>query len=101
MEGQTMRIFHCDHCHELVFFENVQCLACKHVLAYLPDVAEVGALEQAGGDLWKALAPEAAGRQYRLCRNYSQESVCNWAVPAEDSNPFCFSCRLTRVIPNL
>ncbi len=85
----------------LVFFENVQCLACKHALAYLPDVSEVGSLEQAGNDLWKALAPEAAGRQYRLCRNYSQEGVCNWAVPAEDSNPYCYSCRLTRVIPNL
>jgi hypothetical protein len=96
-----MRIFHCDHCHALVFFENVQCVACKHVLAYLPDVAEVGALEQADNDLWKALAPEAAGRKYRLCRNYSLESVCNWAVPAEESNPYCFSCRLTRVIPNL
>ena len=84
-----MRIFHCDHCQQLVFFENVQCLACKHTLAYLPDVAEVGSLEQADNDLWKALAPEAAGRQYRLCRNYSQESVCNWAVPAEESNPYC------------
>ncbi len=96
-----MRVFHCDHCQQLVFFENVQCLACKHTLAYLPDVSEVGSLEQAGNDLWKALAPEAAGRQYRLCRNYSQEGVCNWAVPAEDSNPYCYSCRLTRVIPNL
>ena len=27
--------------------------------------------------------------------------VCNWAVPADDDNPLCVSCRITRVIPNL
>jgi hypothetical protein len=96
-----MRIFHCDHCQQLVFFENVQCLACKHTLAYLPDVAEVGSLEKVDDASWTALAPEAAGRQYRLCRNYSQENVCNWAVPNDDPNPYCLSCRLTRVIPAL
>jgi hypothetical protein len=97
----SMRVFHCDHCQQLVFFENVQCLACKHTLAYLPDVAEVGSLEKIDDATWQALAPEAAGRQYRLCENYSQANVCNWAIPADDPNPYCFSCRLTRVIPAL
>jgi hypothetical protein len=96
-----MRNFHCDHCQQLVFFENVECLGCKHALAFLPDVSEVGSLESVDDTLWKAVAPEAAGRHYRLCRNYSHQNVCNWAVPADDLNPFCFSCRLTRVIPAL
>lgn len=38
---------------------------------------------------------------YRLCANYSQNQVCNWAVPADDPNPLCLSCRLTPVIPDL
>ena len=38
---------------------------------------------------------------YRLCLNYSQENVCNWAVSVDDPNPYCRSCRLNRVIPNL
>ncbi len=38
---------------------------------------------------------------YRLCENYFKENVCNWAVPADDSNPYCLSCRLTGVIPDL
>lgn len=97
----VMRIFHCDHCQHFVFFENVQCLACKHTLAYLPDVAEVGSLEKVDDSLWTAFAPEAAGRKYRLCQNYREQNVCNWAVPADESNPYCFSCRLTRVIPAL
>ena len=96
-----MRIFHCDHCGRLVFFENLQCLNCKHTLAFLPDVAEVGSLEKVDNNLFKAEAEEAAGKHYRLCRNSTEQNVCNWAVPAEESDPYCFSCRLTRVIPSL
>ena len=96
-----MRIFHCDHCQELVFFENVQCLTCGHTLAYLHDVSEVGSLEPSADGLFRALGDEAEGRQYRLCQNYAVENVCNWAVPADDPNPLCPSCRLTRVIPTL
>ena len=96
-----MRIFHCDHCQQLVFFENVQCVNCEHPLAYLPDIADLGSLEPAGEDLWRTPQPRAEERTFRLCQNYSQENVCNWAVPAEDPNPLCQSCRLTRIIPNL
>ena len=41
---------------------------------------------------------------YRLCRNYTDEQVCNWACPPStgSSPPSCaLSCRLTRVIPDL
>ena len=46
-------------------------------------------------------SPKAKGRAYRLCRNYTEQVVCNWAVPSGDASPFCLSCRLTRVIPDL
>ena len=94
-----MRIFHCDHCQQLVFFENSRCVNCEHTLAYLPDLADIGSLESAGANLWRSLGAEE--RAYRLCRNYSHENVCNWAIPAEDPHTLCLSCRLTRVIPNL
>jgi hypothetical protein len=32
-----MKVFHCDNCSALVFFENVRCVKCDHALAYLPD----------------------------------------------------------------
>jgi hypothetical protein len=38
---------------------------------------------------------------YRLCRNYLEFNVCNWAIPAEDTNRYCVSCRLNQMIPNL
>ena len=96
-----MRVFHCDHCGQLVFFENTACVHCEHALAYLPDLGEVGSLEPAGAGAWRSPLPEAAGRTYRLCENYEKESVCNWAVYADDPHPLCHSCRLTRTIPDL
>lgn len=96
-----MKIFHCYHCQHLVFFENYQCVQCKHPLAFLPDLADIGSLEPVGKERWRARSPGARERLYRLCQNYSQHNVCNWAVPENDSQPLCASCRLTRVIPDL
>ncbi len=95
-----MKIFHCDHCGHLVFFENVQCVQCAHPLAYLPLLGDLVSLEPVGDNLWRTPQTRAQGK-YRLCKNYSAENVCNWAVPADDPNPLCRSCRLTRVIPDL
>jgi hypothetical protein len=96
-----MKVFHCDHCQNLVFFENVQCVNCEHPLAYLPNIADMVSLEPVRDGVWRSPARAAAGREFRLCQNYSVENVCNWAVPANDPNPLCESCRLTRVIPDL
>ena len=105
-----MKLFRCDHCRSLLYFENHTCLACGRTLAYLPESALVGSLDpvdesaSASGSpagLWKTPAPAARGRRYRLCANYTEYQVCNWAVAAEDPNPLCLSCRLTVTIPDL
>ena len=92
-----MRTFLCDSCGGLVYFENTSCLNCGAALAYLPDVAQVRALSPAEEQKWQS----ATGSHYRLCQNYVNHDVCNWAVPSNDSNALCASCRLTRVIPHL
>ncbi len=96
-----MNVFHCDHCDQLVFFENTVCVKCGNTLAYLPDLADMGSLSPAGENLWRSPLPVTEGRLYRLCENYTAHNVCNWVVPEEDPNIYCQSCRLTRVIPNL
>jgi len=120
-----MKIFHCTHCQQLVFFENVRCLNCGHVLAYLPDLGVMAALEPSGDGLWRApgmatpasppTPPPANATEpatptepatapapaYRLCANYDRENVCNWAIPADEAHTLCGSCQLTRVIPDL
>ncbi len=93
-----MQLFHCSHCHNLVYFENHQCVSCGHALAYLPDHRLMASLEPAD-DLWTT--PAAPGQKYRLCANYTEKHICNWAIPAEADGDLCESCRLTRVIPDL
>ncbi|MDX1944720.1 MAG: putative zinc-binding peptidase [Pirellulaceae bacterium] len=95
-----MKVFHCDHCGNLVFFENVQCLQCGAPLGFLPDVQEVGSLEPAGEGLFTSPGDKEQ-RHYRLCENYTQHNVCNWAIPATDDHELCGSCRVTQVIPDL
>lgn len=96
-----VKVFHCDHCGHLVFFENTCCVTCGHKLAYLPDLRVVGSLEQVAANAWRSPLKAAAGRTFRLCRNYTDEEVCNWAIADTETDPLCVSCRLTRVIPNL
>ena len=97
-----MKIFHCDHCDHVAFFENVQCVKCGHTLAYLPDLSVVGSLDRVEKtNNWKSPLPRAAGKEYRLCRNYTDHNVCNWAVAAESKAELCESCQLTRAIPDL
>jgi hypothetical protein len=96
-----MRVFHCDHCEQPVFFENVRCVTCAHMLAFLPDLQVLGSLDPAGNETYRSPLARAQGRVYRLCENSTKHEVCNWAVSADDPNPFCLSCRLTRTLPNL
>jgi hypothetical protein len=106
-----MRTFHCDHCGQAIFFENTFCGKCGHKLAYLPDLQVVASLDpvngrssEVGGSLpaiWTSPINRAKGKTYRLCGNYSQHNICNWALPASDPDTLCASCRVTRVIPDL
>ncbi|HMC75510.1 MAG TPA: putative zinc-binding peptidase [Vicinamibacterales bacterium] len=99
-----MKVFHCDHCGQLLFFENTVCLSCKRRVAYLPDLGVVGSLDQdpADPERWRSPLPKAPAAGYRLCRNYAEQEVCNWTVPDDEPGaPLCLSCRLTRVIPDL
>ena len=49
--------------------------------------------------LWRS-ARRNEWAQYRLCGSYDREDI-NWAIRADDPEPLCVSCRLTRVIPDL
>ena len=96
-----MKTFHCSHCQNLVFFENIRCLNCGHSLAFLPDRRLMAALMPGEDGAWKAEIPPGESRPYRLCANYDQVSVCNWVVAVDDPNDFCRSCRLNLIIPDL
>ena len=108
-----MKIFSCSACKHVAFFENSQCVRCGAALAYLPDRGVLTALEPDASDApppadgqrrffaLDALDPGAKGARYRLCQNYTSYAVCNWAIPEDDPNVFCPSCRLNELIPDL
>src|SRR4051812_16754771 len=101
-----MKLFACPACEQTLFFENVQCTRCGRVLAYLPEHATLTALEPAtdagaAPNSYVALAAVAQRAIYRLCPNYTNYAVCNWAIPEHDDAAFCRACRLNDIIPNL
>ncbi|HEV8543873.1 MAG TPA: putative zinc-binding peptidase, partial [Verrucomicrobiae bacterium] len=97
----AMKIFECDHCGNLVFFENVSCVRCHHTLGFIPDAIDLCAVEPVSNGLWQALGRSAASGSFRQCRNWTEFQVCNWFVPEDDENPLCHACRLNLVIPDL
>jgi hypothetical protein len=96
-----MKTFHCTNCQTLVFFENTRCLACGSVLAYLPDRNDMAALQRDSSGVWHVHFGATTDGDYRLCRNYAEHDVCNWAVPVSSTGALCQSCCMTTVIPDL
>jgi hypothetical protein len=94
-----MKVFECDHCGNLVFFENIKCVKCEHALGFLPEVLELTALDSKPGEAWQALTPLAQGQVFRKCDN-TQYQVCNWLMPISDQG-LCVASSLNKTIPDL
>ncbi|MEX0759791.1 MAG: putative zinc-binding peptidase [Tistlia sp.] len=93
-----MKLFECQHCGQLLYFENTACERCGRRLGYLAEAATLSALEPAEGERWRALA--APERPLLFCAN-AEHGACNWLVPADGPHAFCRACRLNRTIPDL
>jgi len=93
-----MKLFSCQGCGQLLYFENVRCENCGRTLGYLADITDISALDPAEGGGWTVLA--APQKAYKFCLNYDA-GMCNWMVPADDETGFCAACRHNRVIPDL
>src|SRR5579872_3474478 len=95
-----MKTFTCT-CGQLVFFQNVFCIACKKELGFLPDCLVLSTIEPVEYGLF-IVPRSASAKSYTKCQNYDRESVCNWMIPeGETDEVFCESCRLNEVIPDL
>jgi len=93
-----MKLFSCQGCGQLLYFENVRCENCGRALGYLTDLAEISAVEPQEDGSWLVLA--APHKAYKFCRNYNA-GMCNWMVSAEDEAGFCLACRHNRTVPDL
>ena len=92
-----MRLFECQNCRQVLFFENKTCGRCGDRLGFIPEDVTISALEEAG-PVWKALG--SPDREWRFCAN-AEYSVCNWLVPAASTARFCVACRHNRMVPDL
>jgi len=97
----AMKIFCCDNCGQLVYFENTYCNKCKSPLGYCPDTGKHCSFEIGANGIWTSIGPTTKGRQYKQCKNYTEHSACNWMVPIESKHQRCISCNLNWVLPEL
>jgi hypothetical protein len=95
--AEALKLFSCESCGQLLYFENVRCERCSHLLGYLPAAAALSALEP-DGDSWRALhCPDGL---WRFCANAENEA-CNWLVPLDSADRYCRACRHNRTVPDL
>ena len=91
-----MKLFKCQHCGQLLHFENYICERCSHRLGFVSETATLSALEPLD-DAWRALADDH--RLYRFCDN-AKFGVCNWLIEAGAAEIYCAACRHNRTIPD-
>jgi hypothetical protein len=92
-----MRLFKCQNCGQVVYFENTRCESCGFPLGYLPPEMTISALET-DGDLLRALA--APDRTLRRCDN-ATHLACNWLLDSDSAATLCAACRHNHTIPDL
>lgn len=92
-----MKLYTCQHCGQLLYFENTSCERCGRALGYLPKLATLSALEPER-EAWSALADR--GRLYRPCANVAYDA-CNWQIEADSSAIYCAACEHNRTVPDL
>ncbi|AWN39308.1 zinc-binding metallopeptidase family protein [Methylobacterium durans] len=93
-----MKLFRCQSCGNILYFENQTCERCRHRLAYLPETGTLSALEPAGGNAWTPLA--IPDRPSLFCTN-AEHDACNWLVPPGSNDAFCLACRHNGTIPDV
>ncbi len=92
-----LKLFKCQHCGQVLYFENTRCESCGHQLGFLPSGMVVSALEPHGA-CFSALAAES--HLVRRCDN-ARYDACNWLVEDDGQSTLCAACRHNRIIPDL
>lgn len=93
-----MKLFECQNCGQLLYFENTHCERCGHTLGYLTELSVLSALAPTGAGDWRPLA--APEWRCQFCANAAY-GACNWLLPSPSPDVWCAACALNRTIPNL
>jgi hypothetical protein len=94
-----MKLYTCDHCNNVLYFENTVCLKCGYVLGFDPHKLDLLTLV-ASSQQNTYQQTNCSSSRYRFCANM-QYGTCNWVIAENDANNFCVACQLNRTIPPL
>jgi hypothetical protein len=92
-----VKLFKCQICGQILYFENTSCESCGHPLGYLPEAMTVSAMEPEG-ELFRPMAK--SDFTVRRCDNAAY-NACNWLVEADGISTLCKACRHNHIIPDL
>jgi hypothetical protein len=98
-----VRLFTCECCKGVLFFENSRCMTCDQPIGYCAEAARLVPLPKEQLENVTVDVALAGGKRetFLKCKNFTEHDACNWLVRAEDREPYCLSCRLTELIPDL
>jgi len=93
-----MKLFRCQVCDNIIYFENRTCGRCNHRLGYIPEFEIMAAMTPSGDRDWTPLGADGAPR--RFCAN-ADHDVCNWLISARAPDCLCVACRHNDTIPDI
>ena len=93
-----MKLFSCQKCGQLLYFENTHCERCRSPLGFWPERMDLLTLVSHSDASWSEHGG-STGR-YRYCRN-AEYQACNWLIRMDDSSDYCQACQLNRTVPDL
>lgn len=83
-------------------------MTCKQRVGYCAEAIRLVPLPEASSGAPGSAAPievQVAVRgklePFVPCKNFTDHDTCNWLVRGADEQPYCLSCRLTEIIPDL
>ena len=94
-----MKLFRCQVCDNIVYFENRTCGRCGHRLAYVPELEIMAALEPAGGDAWTPLEGDGGPRFF--CANAELRRLQLDDRRGRATSGSALACRHNDTIPDI
>ncbi len=99
---EILKLFECENCGQALFFENSVCTGCQRSLGYAVEAQRLVCLPEGVVESSEPFVTSIGkSNRYVRCRNYSEHEACNWLVLADTEQPYCRSCELTEIIPDL
>jgi hypothetical protein len=95
----SMKLFNCTNCGQLLYFENSHCEQCGLQLGFIAGELQLLPVIKHAPNSYSIFS-RAADKRFRYCKNHDYY-VCNWLVPEESQAEYCTACSLNRTIPNL